>query len=358
MIYEALCIDNTKFFERGTITVRIFKYYNVPRYFNGKRTDDLSTKKELLETKNDKGYTQDFEAKIFTPLGGGRNYGMFILPQINSKGLVAFLEGAFNRPIWLGSFFDNIFDGNNKRQEIVNIPSDKPESEGTDSDGVTERAYNLDNDSRTIILRTKHTYVDGDDVSNLNWQNINTENLVAIDNKKIRIRHFTKWSDNQQKKYQEILISQETSGDSAEYIQLDVNNIEGDKRGTLKLTESGFRIDLVNGDDTYTFDLTAGDSWINLTDGQGNQIIGKSDGLHLITDIDNKKIYLNGEDTEIDSLVKYTDLKTIIDAFASHIHYGEHGSIITSKPVDNKLAPINIKKPERNMEAINIKTDK
>ena len=31
MLYSAMCLDNTAYFEKGTIKVRVFEYYSVPR---------------------------------------------------------------------------------------------------------------------------------------------------------------------------------------------------------------------------------------------------------------------------------------------------------------------------------------
>ena len=109
-IYTAVCVDNSKFFETGRIFVRMFDLSGIP-LFNSDGTptgyDDLKNDAKLRNTGTE--LTQDFEALVYAPLGGGRNYGMFMLPQINSKGLVMFLDGDESKPIWMGSFFDNLW---------------------------------------------------------------------------------------------------------------------------------------------------------------------------------------------------------------------------------------------------------
>jgi len=375
MLYEALCLDNRNYFETGTITVRIFEYYNAPRRIfdknKGKVTntnvDDLSKRPEMLTEGNKssldettKGRSGDFEALVYAPLGGGRNYGMFALPQINEKGLITFLDGAFSKPIWMGSYFSAIRDPEDfNKIKAVNIPNEDPDKEGIDSDGSIDGAANNDldpttlkGDQRTIVLRTKKTTYDENDKTKMDFEsttNTSTENLIAIDDKKVRVRHFTQWDDDTVEKYQEVLIYKDMDNSNKETIKLEVNNIADDKRGVLTLTEDGFLISVTDGEDTSTFELTASGDGINFSDKHGNIIIGNEDGIQITTD-DNNTILANGD---ADSIVLFTDLKDILDQLMEHIHIG---SVPTAGPLNSNKAPVVYTKQMNDMEANMVKS--
>ena len=330
MIYSALCLDNTKYFETGKILVRIFQYYVHPRKDkdgNIIEFDDLSKYPDLREEgKVEEGLYNDFEAFVFAPLGGGRNYGMFSLPRINEKGLVTFLDGDMNKPLWLGSYFAPMIDKDYKTAG-VNIPNDKPEEEGSDKDGSINGEKKIEGDERTIILRTKHTT--SEDADHMDWEQRNTENLVVVGDSKVRVRHFTEWDNNEQKKYQEIMIYKDSDNDDKETVVLDVNNIKDTKRGILKLTEDGFRVEISDSNGTSVFEFTAeGDTAINFTDKFGNTILGTQDGLEL-----------NGN---ADTMVLYSDLKEILNYLKKHTHAG---AIIVGEPLvsKNERAPVSSK---------------
>jgi len=103
-IYKAIVTDNSSFYNTGKIRVRIQKFYN----------QELSWDMSVSYNQNDfnKDLLNDVDALVHTPIGGGNNYGLFALPQINSVGLVQFLSGDINIPIWMGSFFRPEFDQN------------------------------------------------------------------------------------------------------------------------------------------------------------------------------------------------------------------------------------------------------
>ena len=217
MLYSAVCIRNDYFWSTGTIRVRIFKWYTVPNLIkdteDGKiklqKIDDISTNKyfakfdgNISENPHRKDEVinqildhEEFEALVFSSLAGGKNYGLFSLPQVNSKGIVAFLEGDFEKPIWIGSFFEPIKDENFFKIG-VNIPTDRPFQEGPDTNGAKNNQKEIDGDESTIIFRQKHTFHDfddEDDLKPLNWENVRTSNLYSLDQKKVRLIHFSKY---------------------------------------------------------------------------------------------------------------------------------------------------------------------
>jgi len=363
MLYSALCLDNTKYFEKGTIKVRIFEYYSVPRrvFKDGKvestNIDDLSKNKEELtigdkaSLNDDKGVDADFEALVYAPLGGGRNYGMFALPKTNEKGVVAFLDGAFSKPIWMGSYFQPIRkEDDYNTVEFVNAPNDDPAQEGEGSDlakdsvvNITDTADPLAGDQDTIILRTKTT-IPGE-ADEMDWEQTSTENLIAIDDKKVRVRHNTQWNDTDIEKYQEVLIAKDADNGEKETITLEVNNTKDTKQSYVKITEDGFDFYSNNNGDETIFKLgvsaESGEAGSDLyfSDKDDNTIIGK-DGNLLI----------NGAE---DSIVLYSNLKEILEQLMEHIHIG---SVPTKGPLTPKKAPLKYTKQMTDMEGTLVKS--
>jgi hypothetical protein len=359
MIYSAICLDNSSYFEKGTIKVRIFEYYSVPRRyydpdagrFKSTNVDDLSKKDSELTVGNaasledSGGGSADFEALIFAPLGGGRNYGMFALPKTNEKGIVAFLDGSFSTPIWMGSYFQPVRDENDYNKiNFVNAPNEDPNTEGINSDLIKDGDSNttlgdsLAGDQNTIILRTKTTTPGtGDD---MNFEQQNSENIVALDSKKVRIRHFTGSEGNANEKYQEVMIYHD--GDK-ENIILEVNNTANTKQSYIKINEDGINFYMNNNGDETKFELGIGESEesnsLYFEDKDGNTIMGDATGL-----------FVNGDE---DSIVLYSDLKDILEQLMEHIHIG---SVPTKGPLSPKKAPLQYKKQVTDMEATLIKS--
>jgi len=244
MFLPAIVIDNTRFFETGTIRVRVAHYYNRPMNWDLSTDFPLSIqegiKTEVIDDEEVEitSHTEDFEALIFAPLGGGRNYGVLNLPQINEKGFITFISGNERRPLWVGSFFEPFRDATLNVLR-TNIPSDKVDMEGDGEnieadlpnekgkvtieqglDGSIAQTQNMDvvtpeeEDGRptelqqalgkNIIVRTKTTRyerdedgkpvdVNGNEIKEgkeLDWQRVNTTNLISIGEDSIRIRHY------------------------------------------------------------------------------------------------------------------------------------------------------------------------
>jgi hypothetical protein len=364
MLYSGLVIDNTKYFELGTIRVRIFAYYNAPRFVNGTEIirDDLSEDFASIEAAvvdSDKNIHEEFEALVFAPFGGGRNYGAFHLPQMNERGVVSFLDGDFGKPIWLGSYFSAIKRDDAYKPTTINIPNEDPAMEGEDSDGVIENGVlnnkGIDEKLRgtkdTLVIRTKT--IAGGDEAGMDWQQTSTENLIVLDDKKVRVRHSSQWNEQKEEKYQEVLIYKDENNTDKDTVQLEVNNVKDEKRGVLKLTENGFKIEMYSGSDVSTFELFGPDDdyTINFSDKHGNIIKGDADGLHLTTD-DSAIVDINGTN---DTIVLYSNLKDVLEKLAEHIHIG---SVPTTPPLDSSLAPISpqLTKPIIDMEGNMVKS--
>jgi len=193
-IYKAIVTDNLNFYNTGKIRVRIQKFY----------TQELSWDMSTSYNQNDfnKDLLSDTDALVHTPIGGGNNYGLFALPQVNSVGLVQFLSGDINIPIWMGSYFRPEFD-QNKTLVRVNVPNDQPTSEGMGSDGIVKGTSDNWAKKQTkggpgsIVLRTKTTEGPGtsNNASKMDFNKRRSENLVVLSEEEIKIIHFSKWID-------------------------------------------------------------------------------------------------------------------------------------------------------------------
>ena len=168
MIYKARVIDNSMFAKTGQIRVRIFE-----KTHSLHANDDLSEYPETVEqftqkVKNifgeEKEILNDQLTYVSTPFGGGDNYGMFWLPQVNSVGIVADFGNTNNvnnngNFIWLGGIFDytprkvTIAEDGSRTTEpsIVNIPSLDSYSNGASGDSMSDSVKN------SFIIKTKTT---------------------------------------------------------------------------------------------------------------------------------------------------------------------------------------------------------
>lgn len=235
-IYQAIVTDNSNFYNTGKIKVRIQKFYNEPLNWDLSSSYDANTfNKDLMD---------DLDAFVYTPMGGGNNYGFFTLPQVNSVGLVQFLGGNIRNPIWMGSFFIPEY---NEEGKIIkcNVPNDQPEYEGVGSDGIIKgkndpvATKKIKGGNGTVILRTKSTKEPGTEKrkDNMNFYKNRTENLVVLSENEIRIIHFSKWKEKDNgnsadlEQYEEISIgtSKEYGPNNTvvkEYPQIDIKVID------------------------------------------------------------------------------------------------------------------------------------
>lgn len=168
MIYKARVIDNSMFAKTGQIRVRIFE-----KTHSLHANDDLSEYPETISQFAEKTITifgeekeiiNDQMAYVSTPFGGGENYGMFWLPQINSVGIVADFGNTNSvknngNYIWLGGVFEytprRIIENKNKEkivlQSNVNVPSLDNYSNGINNDEISKEIKN------SFIIKTKTT---------------------------------------------------------------------------------------------------------------------------------------------------------------------------------------------------------
>lgn len=392
MIYDAIVLDNTTYLTTGTIKVRVFAFYLGPRFSydaSGKKTPlpeigDLSKGPYLIDEgkwKDTEGNVgsgleqphQDFDAWIFTAMGGGQNYGMFHLPQVNEKGVVSFLDGDIHKPIWMGSYFEPLLDLTKyPKEEIeeINIPSDNI-LDDSGSGFVKGNKASATSDPNAIVIRTKHTTLKPQgsdyDSSKLDWKQQPTENLIVISNDAIRLRKFEEsGKDGKISGYSDVSVTKDA--DSKPIITFQVNNITDKKTNTVTINETSFIIYIKNGDKTFSWSVTTGgDTGIYLVDQFKNKIIGNKDGLQLDTSANSgsKIIVIADKETDImgtgDNLVRYSYLKNVIEKFEKHVHIAQGPAGPTTAAMDGPsgAAPIGtaITSDKNSMKAKKIVTD-
>lgn len=181
-IYKAIVTDISCFQNTGKIKTRIAAFHSgsVPtNLLNGYDSDtyaDVSSKDILTD--------------IIMPFGGGYNNGMFKLPQVNSTGLVAFINGSRSLPIWLGATANSLFNSDNDLVES-DFPSDRennyPAKYYDDEKG--KPVFNFD-DENSFVIKTKKNYLtDYSNPDTMNWKNNPVENSVVLSSSKASIYH-------------------------------------------------------------------------------------------------------------------------------------------------------------------------
>jgi hypothetical protein len=322
MFYNAIVTDTSDFYKTGQIRVRVAGMYNQAINYN------LADK---LTEQFKHGLLGDMLAKVFSPLGGGRNYGVFFLPQVNEKGIVASIMEDNQDLIWLGSLFDV------KRDEqynplYTNLPSDDPNQEGVNTDGSKAGKPNMEfspdatSDDKKLeeamgkhfVLRTKTTKLkfsnDKKSITEgtpntVDWENQDTTNIVTIAEDEIKIIHFSKgdgWDADTPKKWQEIKLKKDPDNDKKDTISVKVVNKTDSKESTIAITDEEVKLEQ-KGDKTCLITMKDGDITIK---GDPNIILNEAN----------------------DTAVRFSKLKKNMDFLKGHIHIAQGPSGPTTSP--------------------------
>ena len=180
-VYRAIVTDISCFEQTGKIKTRItaFNSGSVPRdLISGYDSTSFSDVR-----------SRDILTDIMLPFGGGSDYGMFKLPQVNSVGLVAFIDGSKSFPIWIGSTANSII---NNQNNIIHsdLPSDKDNNyPGIYNDDSDKVVFNYD-DPNAFIIKTKVNKLD--DLMHpetMRWEDNPVENSFILSSTKARIYH-------------------------------------------------------------------------------------------------------------------------------------------------------------------------
>ena len=305
MIYKAQVISNSDFLTKGTIRVRISKYF-----FGAFK--DLSEHPELITeglyySVDSQGRTlkhQDTDVKVFSPIGGGNDYGMFFIPQVNTEGLVLMLGEAFetsNEFIWLGSMFE-------MKNNTIKMPSDKMST----VNGVENGISNLDVINGALVIKLRSTdLVDQtnpeDSAENLNWETRPIENLIVINKNKVLINHSDGLGSNS-------VIELDNDGAEITYVSdtalgkiginkdgsffLQSNKFEEDKFTSItSKTADTIEMMTVNGDSTSTLTLAKDTTDIIVNNGSANSSIGiGTNGITLKT---SESVYVDSDEVRL-----------------------------------------------------------
>jgi len=211
-LYQAVVTDNSEFYKRGYIRVRVSVFYS------GSINWDLS--EPYVEKDFKKALEKDIACLVYTPIGGGSGHAMFTLPQVNSIGIVSFIDGNAKKAVWMGSFINPKFDEEGKFLK-ANVPNDDLSEEGYGTDGVTVDGKNIKAEGGALIIRQKSTGSDGPD--EMNWNKNRTENLVVLSEDSLKLTHASKWDESEDKssanldRYQEISIDRDKDKSSETY---------------------------------------------------------------------------------------------------------------------------------------------
>lgn len=315
MIYPAIVLSTENFLKNGTIRIRIAQYYM------GNMLWDLSKEPDFIKLGvNEKsGSHNDFDAFVFSPIGGGKNYGVFFLPQENTRGLIAFMGNTTERGntcFWLGSIFQPEFE--NGKLQTINFPSDKPDSNGASSDGFNEGATNLDTTdlNGALIIKLKSTDYNSQETdkekvkTGLNWEKSNTENTIVINKNKIIIHHSSQYDDKQvEQTSEEILLDSNNirltikkqledakKNKTVEFILNKTNtdelgftlyseNLEAKTKNAITSLDNTISLTAINQENSTNIDITSTD--VTITSKKNTLLI------------DNKGITLNAPDTTV-----------------------------------------------------------
>lgn len=225
MVFEALVVETDTFFERGTIVVRIPSLYF--RKMNWDLSEDYPNFLEDGLDGDERKY--DFEAYVYSPYGGGSNFGTFFLPQVNQRGIVLSMDKHFKQLIWLGSFFmptrNDDFTIKN-----VNIPTDDMMKEGEEGYGVLDGEQNMLAEdlagakAKNFVARFKTT--DKSSAEGLTWEDRPTSNIISIGDNSFFVTHFPKdtgWEEKEPKFWTTFSMSKdEEENDLTELKRVDV----------------------------------------------------------------------------------------------------------------------------------------
>lgn len=185
MVYLARVIDNTEFADKGTIKVRVDEFCHYSTVLCG----DLSEKPSRVtangnlwkvdDTDTYMKESNDLDAFVMSSFGGGYEYGVFRLPQVNSVGVVT--ELGANRTgdsyyAWLGNIIDN-----------SNYPSDPSVSSSIEAAGTDAGKKEIINSSAndTLVIKMKHTVLRDSSCPStyqdrMNWEKRPAEVVITV----------------------------------------------------------------------------------------------------------------------------------------------------------------------------------
>lgn len=216
MIYRALVVQNDTFLTEGFVWVRLDNTTNGINYDLHKDPENLITN-EIKSRRNGSDYADYYrggcsKAYVCSPFGGGEGYGMFTIPQINSRVIVSNIDNDIYEYVVLGSVFDN------KAGKI-----DLPKDNSINNPNVSENDRKITDINGSLVIAMKHTELADplnakDSKDMLDWAKRPVENLLVLNRNGTIIQHNILDSDNSKGN---LLLEMDADGASIDYTRGD-----------------------------------------------------------------------------------------------------------------------------------------
>lgn len=263
--YQAVVTDISEFYKRGYIRVRVSAFYSGSVEFDLAQTYADAEFKAALK--------DDIRCFVYMPMGGGPGHGMFSLPQVNSTGIVSFIDGNIKKATWMGTYVIPKYDDDGNF-ESADVPNDKLLYEGLGSDGITKDGKNVDVEGGAFIFRQKSTVPGSGE--GLNWNENRTENLMVMGKDTLKFNHATEWEERNDSlvatRYQEIAINKNTDEASDEFgtVKISIKTINTNEDNSLdeygiEIVDEKVSIITKSNDTEITNTITADPNSITMT---------------------------------------------------------------------------------------------
>src|SRR5574344_1795905 len=184
MVYLARVIDNTDFAAKGTIKVRVDEFCHYSKSMCGDLSEvpsRVTANGTMWKVDDSEKYikdSDDLDAYVMSAFGGGREYGVFRLPQVNSIGVVTELGSDRTGDAyyaWLGNIIDN-----------TNYPKDPSIESEINSASTKAEKNDIINKSAndTVVIKMKHTLMRDSSAPStfkdrMNWSSRPTELVIT-----------------------------------------------------------------------------------------------------------------------------------------------------------------------------------
>ena len=327
-IYKAIVTDVSCFEQTGKIRTRISAFHggSVPsNLLDGYDSDTYSDVS-----------SRDILTDIMMPFGGGYNYGMFKLPQINSVGLVAFIDGSRSTPVWIGSTANSLFNMENSPVEF-DIPSDKnngyPSRYYNETENKSE--FNMKDQNAFIINTKKNDLPDFNNPETMNWEKNPVENSFVLSSTKASIYH--RIDDDA---YQEFILNndpEKNTGSIEMAYVVDENNFK-----RITADDDSVTIRNKDGDIEAKIQLEKDGSILinSLEDNSGNKQTGSRVETHILLKPAAIEVVAGGSRIEMSRNVDENNEKMTIKAskiqvLADDISLGSSGYSLVASPNPN-----------------------
>lgn len=316
MVYLARVIDNTDFAEKGTIKVRVDEFCHYSKSMCGDLSEvpsRVTANGTMWKVDDSEKYikdSDDLDAFVMSAFGGGREYGVFRLPQVNSIGVVTELGSDRTGDAyyaWLGNIIDN-----------TNYPTDP--SVDSDINAASNSAGKNDIINRsandTLVIKMKHTFL-GDSLApsvykdRMDWNKRPVDIMVTIGNNGINMEQNSYLYDedtyelggtdeNKIKKASTLKID----GDGFSLAQRTYDKDGNNTGGCLLSMDSDNNFSLVNSDSDgkKSTSISSADNSVKIDVVSGNKMSSVTQESEKITSVvGNSNIVVSNDSVEINS---------------------------------------------------------